>query len=504
MNGEPTGRSRTGPARCVMVLGTTSNAGKSYLATALCRWYANQGLQVAPFKAQNMSNNARVVATPDGGQGEIGTAQYFQALAARAVPEVAMNPVLLKPEADTRSQVVVMGQVRPALTALPWRERSNALWPEARIAFDDLRARHDVIVIEGAGSPAEINLMANDFVNTRTAQHSAAACLLVTDIDRGGAFAHLYGTHALMDAQVRRQLRGYVLNKFRGDAALLPPAPEQLQALTGVPTLAVLPVDREHGLPDEDGVFDERARNHATRPRHGALNIAVLATPHLSNLDEFQPLAQVPGVHLMWARDAAAVQAADWLILPGSKHTRADLDWLRSQRLDAVLHAHVDAGKPLLAVCGGLQMLGTTVADPLGLEGGQPGTTAGLGLLPLHTTFGSRKTLRQTHTRFAPLDGPWGALSGVAVSGYEIHAGQTVVDTAYRGTHQCDAALPDGLGWQRHNLLAVYLHGLFENPAVLLALFGAHIPSFDERADRLAQRIATAFTAGSLKSLLSP
>src|SRR6478672_5062894 len=241
-------------ARCVMVLGTTSGAGKSWLTTALCRWYARQGLKVAPFKAQNMSNNARVVAG-----GEIGSAQYFQALAARAQPEVRMNPLLLKPEADTRSQVVLMGQFNAELTALPWRGRSEKVWPQIAAALDALRAENDVVVIEGAGSPAEINLHASDIVNMRVARHAQARCLLVTDIDRGGAFAHLYGTWALLDEADRRLIQGFVLNKFRGDAALLAPGPQMLQDLTGVPTVATLPMWWRHGLPEEDGVFDDRS-----------------------------------------------------------------------------------------------------------------------------------------------------------------------------------------------------------------------------------------------------
>ncbi|MFY8041835.1 MAG: cobyric acid synthase, partial [Rhodoferax sp.] len=222
-------------AKCIMVLGTTSGAGKSWLTTALCRYYARQGLKVAPFKAQNMSNNARVVAS-ENGQGEIGSAQYFQALAANAVPDVRMNPLLLKPERDTHSQVVLMGQVSAELGAMPWRGRSLKVWPQIAAALDALRAENDVVVIEGAGSPAEINLSASDIVNMRVASHCHAACLLVTDIDRGGAFAHLYGTWALLPEDERRLIKGFVLNKFRGDAALLAPAPQMLQDLTGIPT----------------------------------------------------------------------------------------------------------------------------------------------------------------------------------------------------------------------------------------------------------------------------
>ena len=484
-------------ARCVMVLGTTSGAGKSFLATGLCRWYADAGFKVAPFKAQNMSNNARVAAMPDGGAGEIGAAQYFQALAARAEPDVRMNPVLLKPEADTRSQVVVWGRVDAALGAMPWHERAQALWPHAERALAELRASHDVVVIEGAGSPAEINLADSDFVNTRTALASEAACLLVSDIDRGGAFAHLFGTHALMDPRVRTQVRGFVLNKFRGDEALLAPAPRQLARLTGVPTLAVLPMDRAHGVPEEDGVFDPDA---AAPPRAGQLRVAVVCPPHISNLDEFQPLRQLPGVHLSWVRDAASAARADWLILPGSKHTRADLAWLREQRLDTAIASHVQAGRSLLAVCGGLQMIGREVADPLGIEGGTPGISAGLGLLPLHTAFGERKRLRRTRTRFAALSGRWTALSGLEVEGYEIRVGHSALESA--ATPACVAALPDGLGWQHGPVLALYLHGLFENPSVLQALFGTPTAGWDDRFDRLARQLERRFTRAALMQLL--
>jgi adenosylcobyric acid synthase len=478
-------------APCVMVLGTSSGAGKSFLATALCRWYANAGFRVAPFKAQNMSNNARVVAGPAGDPGEIGSAQYFQALAARAEPEVRMNPVLLKPEADTRSQVVVMGRVRPELGDVPWRERSAQLWPCAFEALQSLRAEHEVVVIEGAGSPAEINLAAEDFVNTRTARAAGAACLLVADIDRGGAFAHCFGTHALMDAAVRSQLRGFVLNKFRGDASLLAPAPERLRELTGVPTLAVLPMERDHGLPEEDGVYEHVA---APAVDETQTTVAVIAAPSASNLDEFQPLRGLPGLRLVWARDAAAAQA-DWLVLPGSKHTRADLQWLRERGLDGAIAAHVQAGRPLLGVCGGLQMLGASVDDPLGLEGGMPGCSEGLGLLPLATEFAPRKTLRRgTHTLGA-LQGPWAPLSGLAVQGYEIHLGRT------QAIGEAAEVLP-GLAWQRGPVLGLYLHGLFENPAVLRALFERAARPLDDTFNRLAQRVEACFTRDTLLSLL--
>ena len=480
-------------ARAVMVLGCTSDAGKSWISTALCRWYARQGLVVRPFKAQNMSNHARVVALADGTAGEIGSAQYFQALAARATPDVRMNPVLLKPEADTRSQVVLLGQVRPDLTTMPWRERSALLWPTARSALQALQAECDVLVIEGAGSPAEINLAANDYVNTGTALASQAACLLVSDIDRGGAFAHLYGTHALMDAQVRAQVRGFVLNRFRGDASLLAPGPQLLQQRTGVPTLAVIPLLRNHGLPEEDAVPDDSAGQ-------GGPRVVVLSPPHASNLDEFEPL-RAAGVALQFSRSAALVRQADWLILPGSKHTQADLAWLRATGLDAAIHAHARAGKPLLAVCGGLQLLGRLIDDPLGLEGGQPGQSTGLGLLPLRTRFEATKQLTRVQHHLAGLHGPWAPLAGQVVAGYEIHHGISQPDAAGDPLAPAFANAPH-LGWQRGAVLAVYLHGLFENPAVVQALFGRRPPPLDAVFDRLADSVDQHFNPGALMALL--
>jgi len=480
-------------ARCVMVLGTTSGAGKSWLATALCRWYARQGLKVAPFKAQNMSNNARVVAAPGGAQGEIGSAQYFQALAARAEPDVRMNPVLLKPETDTRSQFVLFGRPDEALSRMPWRGRSEAVWPRVAQALDELRAENDVVVIEGAGSPAEINLKASDFVNLRVALHADARCLLVTDIDRGGAFAHLYGTWALMEPHERGLLAGFVLNRFRGDAALLEPGPSQLEGLTGVPTVATLPMWWHHGLPEEDGVFDDRAQGRAD----AAVRIAVVAYPRISNLDEFQPLKNIPGVQLRWARTPAHLDGADWIILPGSKQTSADLAWLRAQGLDRAIVAHAAAGGRVLGICGGLQMLGEALLDPHAIDGNGPG----LGLLPLVTQFEREKAVRRTQTRFGEVRGPWAALSGLAVAGYEIRHGVTAAHPAMQPGR---AVLPQGLGWQDDagNVLGVYVHGLFEDPAVLRALFGAAAPTLDDVFEGLADYVGTHFRPGALAGLI--
>jgi len=514
-------------ARCIMVLGTTSGAGKSWLATALCRYYARQGLKVAPFKAQNMSNNARVVAS-DNGQGEIGSAQYFQALAAKAVPDVRMNPLLLKPEADTHSQVVLMGQVNAELTAMPWRGRSLKVWPQIALALDALRADNDVVVIEGAGSPAEINLHDSDIVNMRVALHCQAACLLVTDIDRGGAFAHLYGTWALLPVAERALIKGFVLNKFRGDASLLAPAPQMLQDLTGIATIATLPMWWQHGLPEEDGVFDDRS------VKSGAVNltVAVVAYPRISNLDEFQPLKNIPGVRLMWVRspsELAGLCNTDWIVLPGSKSTSADLAWLRSQGLDAAIARHAGQGGAVLGVCGGLQMLGEALVDTHGVDGNAPG----LGLLPLVTQFDADKTVCHTRVSFvADMVGgptgsgngscagasqtgghpnPWTCLAGVSVSGYEIHHGQTAQHPAMaRAGDVARQVLPGGLGWQNAsgNVLGLYLHGLLEDQAALQALFGTRlngpVPTLDTVFERMADFIEAHFDPGALAALLEP
>ena len=507
-------------AKAVMVLGTTSGAGKSWLTTALCRYYARQGLRVAPFKAQNMSNNARVVAPtlvasrttlpPEGANfpwggpaenwvsgGEIGSAQYFQALAARAVPDVRMNPLLLKPEKDTQSQVVLMGQVNAELSRMEWRGRSASVWPVVAQALDELMAENDVVVIEGAGSPAEINLKSSDIVNMRVALHANAACLLVTDIDRGGAFAHLYGTWMMLDVDERALIKGFVLNKFRGDASLLAPGPQMLQELTGVPTVATLPMWWQHGLPEEDGVFDERSLSSAVVSK----TIAVIAYPRISNLDEFQPLKNVPGVRLKWVRSPADMTDADWVILPGSKATASDLAWLRAQGLDQAIAAHAGKGGAVLGICGGLQMLGEALIDLHGIDGNGPG----LGLLPVVTVFDQAKTVQHRQAQFASVRGLWADLSGVEVQGYEIHHGQTAPHSAMAAAGDIAwPVMPAGLAWQNGagNVLGLYLHGLFEDPRVLQALFGAAVPTLDSVFDGLADYVRQHFEPGVLQALI--
>jgi adenosylcobyric acid synthase len=497
----------------LMVWGASSGAGKSLLATALCRWAAREGLRVAPFKAQNMSNNARVVPGPGGvaGQademGEIGSAQYFQALAARVPPHVDMNPVLLKPERDTASQVVVQGKVDVALSRQPWRERSALLAAAARQSFDRLAERFDLIVIEGAGSPAEINLAPQDYVNLGTArwacERGVCKALLVADIDRGGAFAHLYGSWALLPDDLRSLLAGFVFNKFRGDAALLAPGPAQLLALTGVPLLGVLPMQRDHGLPEEDGLYTTQA-GLAGGPR-----IAIVAGPHISNLDEFQPLMAAASVR--WVRRADELEDADWIVLPGSKQTSGDLAWLRAQGLDAVIVAHAQAGRPVLGICGGLQMLGQSLADPDGVDGEAFDHLPGLGLLPLATKYAAPKRLRAGRVGFAPrlgaadaLPGPWQALAGVQWPGYEIRCGCTTATPAGALPALFDAeGAPVGwCGGSGHNVLGIATHGLFEDAASLRALLGQQVRTLDQSFDGLADLIDNHLGAATLRALL--
>ena len=436
--------------RALLVAGTSSWAGKSLLATAVCASLRRRGMRVAPFKAVNMANNARVA---DGG--EIGSAQYFQALAAGVTPSVYHNPILVKPETHTRSQVVRLGAVDAELSRTPWRERAEVMWPVVRSAFDVVAESADVVVIEGAGSPAEINLADVDLANLRIAEHADATTLLVSDIDRGGAFAHLYGTWTLMPAAHRARVRGFVLNKFRGDAALLAPAPALLAERTGVPVIGVVPMV-DHGLPDEDGADPAPSGGDGLRVR-------VVRPPGASNLDEWWPLREV--TDFRWALGPGDLADAELIVLPGSKVVLDDLRWLRSAGLDVAVTEAAARGVRVLGVCGGAQLLGARVADPYGVEGG--GAAAGLGLLPVSTELAAEKSVRHVGVRFADeLPAPWRALAGVGAGGYEIHFGVTT------RTGECAAAYADGSGYAVGNVLGVYTHGLVENPAVLTALTG--------------------------------
>ncbi|WP_235693146.1 cobyric acid synthase [Deinococcus aquaedulcis] len=467
-------------AQAIMVQGCTSSAGKSYLTAALCRLLANHGVRAAPFKAQNMSNNAGV--TPQGL--EMGRAQLVQAAAARVTPDVRMNPVLLKPEADTRSQVVLLGRVSPEITALPWRERKAHLWPHVQGALHSLMADYDVVVIEGAGSPAEVNLRDSDIVNMRVAREVGAAVLLAADIDRGGAFAHLLGTWHCLIPEERALLRGFILNRFRGDPALLAPAPEWLHVQTGVPTVGVVPM-LDIPLPEEDGLWAQGPRPQ--EPGDGFVAIARL--PRVSNLDEFAPL----GPLARWVSTPAELEGARAVILPGSKSTAADLAWLRASGLAGAVTRLAHAGVPVLGICGGLQMLGGALHDDLGIEGGHH--APGLGLLDLSTTFAADKVTVQTTLRDPE--------TGLTLRGYEIHHGRTVAGPGVQ-------ELAPGLLWRQGNVRGTYLHGLLENPGYLERFLGwaglpvpEGLPTLDARLDAIAARVQASLDPTLLDDLLA-
>ena len=488
------------PARTLMVQGTSSGAGKSLLCAALCRVYARRGLRVLPFKAQNMSNNAAV--TPCGG--EIGRAQALQASAAGVEPRVEMNPVLLKPLADTRSEAIVLGRRDPVLSALPWRERGDRLWSTVAASLAALREDADLVVIEGAGSPAEINLP--DVVNMRVARHADAPVLLVADIDRGGAFAALYGTWALLPEGDRARIAGFVLNKFRGDAALLSPAPETLRERTGILTLGVVPWLRLD-LPDEDA-FSMGDRGA------GAIDVAAVRLPHVSNFDDLDPLAAEPGVRVRWVDSPDGLRGASAVVLPGTRNTTGDLRWLWATGMAAAVRTMAAAGTPVAGLCGGYQMLGRSVADPLGLEGG--GTVDGLGLLDVRTELGDGKTTRLATVRWTGA-GPFGAVAGRASAGYEIHHGRTELGAGCQALMHVDG---EAAGAASGGVWGCYLHGVFGDDAVraaFLASLGASDAAgpadedarglrwdahLDAELDRLADAVEAALDFTAIDALI--
>jgi adenosylcobyric acid synthase len=393
----------------LIVLGTTSDAGKTVVTTGLCRVLARRGVRVAPFKAQNMSNNSMVT-----GEGlEIGRAQWVQAVAARAEPEAAMNPVLLKPGSDLRSHVVVMGEPGGRLDAHEFAGARSALAAAAYDAFDDLTRRYDVVVCEGAGSPAEVNLREHDFINLGLARHAGMPAILVGDIDRGGVFAAMHGTLALLDEADQALVGGLVVNKFRGDRGLLRPGLDTVERVSGRPVLGVLPWLAELWLDSEDSlsVRDRPVPGDAGGSR---LRVAVVRLPRISNFTDIDALCLEPGLDVSFVADPRLLATADVVVLPGTRATIADLAWLREQGLADAVREHAARGGVVLGICGGFQMLGREIADPEGVEG-PPGTCVpGLGLLDAATTFGGRKVLGT----------PAGSGLGVTVSGYEIHHGR--------------------------------------------------------------------------------
>lgn len=466
--------------RVLMVQGTSSSVGKSLLVAGLCRWFARRGMSVAPFKAQNMSNNAAVCA--DGS--EIGRAQALQAHAAGIAPTVEMNPILLKPEADCRSQVVVMGKVWQTLPARSYLERKQLLWAQVTAALDRLRQQYELVLIEGAGSPVELNLKSGDIVNMAVARHANAPVLLVGDIDRGGVFAQLLGTLGLLPPEERRLVRGLVVNKFRGDATLFDDGVRILEQRSGVPVLGVIPYLPQLDLPEEDAATLDTTPTHtlaATPIRElmpapmstataapTPVEVAVVRLPRIANFDDFDPLRQEPGVRLRFVDALSHFGQPDAIIVPGSKSTIADLRWLIESGLGERIVRLADAGRAVVGICGGYQMLGWRIRDPERVESDQL-EAVGLGLLPVDTTFGPIKATHQVRARIVRVPA-WLALSNPLADpplvGYEIHAGQTTTASAWleivqRGEAECRVA--DGAMSADDRVWGCYLHGLFGN-----------------------------------------
>ena len=436
-----------------MIQGTMSNAGKSLLAAGLCRVLSQDGLRVTPFKSQNMALNSGV--TADGL--EMGRAQIMQAEACGIAPDVRMNPILLKPESDHRSQLIVAGKAQGAFAARDYFARKKALMPQILEAFDSLAEENDVIVIEGAGSPAEINLKSEDIVNMGLAEMVDAPVLLVGDIDRGGVFAQLYGTVELLEEKERRRIKGLVINKFRGDVEILRPGLSMLEEKTHLPVVGVVPylkVDIE----DEDSLSQRLEMRDGKKP----LDAAIIRLPHLSNFTDFMPLEQHPLLGVRYVSNAHELGAPDLILLPGTKNTVDDLLWLRQCGLETALLKLAAKGTPVLGVCGGYQMLGQTLDDPTGSESGRPQTLRGLGLLPTRTVFSEQKRRAQVKATVAA------PFAGAELEGYEIHTGVTEAEG------EPFAHYPDGAreGCVQGNVFGTYLHGLFDTGTLTEALAG--------------------------------
>jgi adenosylcobyric acid synthase len=450
-------------ARTLMIQGTASSVGKSLVVTGLCRLLARKGVDVAPFKSQNMALNAAV--TPDGG--EIGRAQALQAEAAGVAAHVDMNPILLKPEGPARSQVVVRGTPIGSMAAAEYHARKPELRAMVADALARLRARHDVVIIEGAGSPAEINLRARDLVNMYVAGIADAPVWLVGDIDRGGVFAAFVGTLALLEPEERARVSGFVINKFRGDPGLLAPGLTMLHERTGVPCVGVVPHLERLRLADEDSLaIDDRAGR--ARARADELDIVVVRLPRISNHDDVAPLEHEPGVVVRFVDRAQDIAAADLVILPGSKSTVSDLTWLRQAGLSEAIVARAVRGQPVLGLCGGCQMLGTHIEDPEGAESAQP-YTPGLGLLPHFTRFATGKITAQVRAHAATASFLAAPEDGV-LEGYEIHMGSVhaAARPAFRvGTRNgAPADVADGAVSDNGVVVGTLVHGLFENLTV--------------------------------------
>ena len=436
----------------LMVQGTTSDAGKSTLVTALCRWLLRQGVSVVPFKPQNMALNSAV--TADGG--EIGRAQAVQAQAANLAPHTDMNPVLLKPNSDTGSQVIIHGRAVTTMNAVAYHDYKAIAMQAVLASHERLRGAYEVVMVEGAGSPAEINLRAGDIANMGFAEAVDCPVLLIADINRGGVFAHLVGTLELLSPSEQARVKGFIINRFRGDLALLQPGLDWLEARTGKPVLGVLPYVLDLHLEAEDGI-DQRQAGKVEQ----VLKVVVPVLPRISNHTDFDPLRLHPQVDLQFIGPGQEIPAADLIILPGSKSVRGDLAFLRANGWERAIARHLRYGGKLLGICGGLQMLGKQLHDPLGLEGAA-GSSPGLGLLDFVTVLEEEKQLRNVRGHLS--------LEQAAISGYEIHAGVTRGPALEQPAVLLDDGRRDGACSADGQILATYLHGLFESPAACSAL----------------------------------
>ncbi len=477
-------------ATTLMIQGTTSDAGKSTVVAGLCRVLKRRGVRVAPFKPQNMALNSAV--TEDGG--EIGRAQAVQAQAAGLAAHTDMNPVLLKPNSDTGAQVIIHGRAIGNMEAASYHDYKRVAREAVLASHRRLAAQYQMIVVEGAGSPAEINLRAGDIANMGFAEAVDCPVILVADIDRGGVFAHLVGTLALLSESEQARVQGFIINRFRGDIALLQSGLDWLEQRTGKPVLGVLPYLHGLHLEAEDALPTSSPRPLAGEGQgeREVLRIAIPALPHISNHTDFDPLRLHPQVTLHWVAPDAAPPAADWVILPGSKNVRADLGWLRAQGWEGYLARHLRYGGKLMGICGGLQMLGSVLHDPHGIEG-DPGSSKGFGYLDIATTLQPHKQLRNVQGRLAQ--------GGMLVSGYEIHAGVSEGSALLRAFARLDDGCTDGAISDDGQIIATYLHGVFESPqacGALLEWAGLQAPQlFDYYAlrERNIERLADALEA---------
>jgi adenosylcobyric acid synthase len=451
-------------SRTLMVQGSMSSVGKSLMVAGLCRIFKQDGWRVAPFKAQNMALNS--YATRDGR--EVGRAQAMQADAAGVDVTVEMNPVLIKPEADAFAQIIVMGKPWARLPAGEYMQRRRELWQIVTAALDSLRAQYDLIIIEGAGSPAELNLRCGDLTNMSIAEYADAPVLLVGDIDRGGIFAQLLGTHALLDESERARIKGFIVNKFRGEARLFDVGVEILEQRGGVPVLGVIPFVHDLRIADEDSVALESVASCESSV--ASIDIVVIRLPHISNFDDFDPLRAEPDVQVRFVDRVDDLEFPDLIILPGTKTTIADLKFLRERGLAARIVELASNGAAILGICGGYQMLGELICDPLHVESDETQVN-GLGLLSLTTNFAVAKQTVRTRGRVAANKGLFANARDLEVTGYEIHMGQTAQNPKARSVsllrvnsrgemvvEDFDCAIT-AEGW----IAGTYFHGLFEN-----------------------------------------